>query len=65
LQNHHSFLQRAALTQALKGSAEPGDAERDISEFVALGRPIASFCLRLNEELDARLQAERRAYVRR
>ncbi|CAK0827654.1 unnamed protein product [Prorocentrum cordatum] len=78
LQNHHSFLQRAAFTQAikqlpdrrhilarLKGSAELGDAERDISEFVALGRPIASFCLRLNEELDARLQAERRAYVRR
>ncbi|CAK0846680.1 unnamed protein product [Prorocentrum cordatum] len=78
LQNHHSFLQRAAFTQAikqlpdrrhilarLKGGAELCDAERDISEFVALGRPIAGFCLRLNEELDARLQAERRAYVRR
>lgn len=78
LQNHHSWPQRAAFTMAIKqlpgrqqilarlqGGAEPGDAERDISEFVALGRPIASFCLQLNEELDTRLQAERRAYLQR
>lgn len=74
LRKHHNFLQRTlflravgrippreALLATLQGSGSASDVARDLGAFVALGRPLAAFLLRANDEMDRRMQQERKA----
>jgi len=78
LYNHHNFFQRTAFNAAvrqlperakilnrLQGSGTSEDVKRELGNFVRLGRPLAAFCSKTNEELDLRLQAERKAYLKK
>jgi len=79
LEHHHNFMQRMAFNQAVKQlpernkiiaalqgrAAKPTDVQRDMGDLVALGRPLVSFSLQMNEEVSARMQQERQAYLQR
>lgn len=74
LQKHHNLLQRAAFSaaakrlpsrervlQSLGAGGGRAAADRDLAEFVAVGRPLVRLCARLNGEASARMQAARAA----
>mmetsp|Transcript_26370 Transcript_26370/g.85165 ORF Transcript_26370/g.85165 Transcript_26370/m.85165 type:complete len:348 (+) Transcript_26370:2278-3321(+) len=78
LYNHHNFFQRTAFNTAVKqlpprdqilkslqGGGSSEDVHRELGEFVALARPLAAFCSECNEQMDKRLQVERKAYLKR
>jgi len=74
LGKHHKFYQRPLFLRAvsripprdelfakLQGAGSAADVKRDLGAFVALGRPLVAFLLRANEEMDRRMQQERKA----
>lgn len=78
LYNHHNFFQRTAFTAAVKklpprddifaklrGEASFEDVRQEVAEFVRLARPLAVFCLDVNEMLDQRMQAEKKVFLKR
>jgi len=75
LYNHHGFVQRTAfqaavknlptqrgIIQKLSGDASESDVLRELDMFVKFGRPLAKFCIDVNQELDNRMKEEQKVY---
>mmetsp|Transcript_136031 Transcript_136031/g.379134 ORF Transcript_136031/g.379134 Transcript_136031/m.379134 type:complete len:475 (+) Transcript_136031:186-1610(+) len=78
LRAHHGLVQRAAFSAAvrqlpprqdllerLRGGAKKVAVERELGDFADIVRPLARFCIRTNEALQQRLQAEHAALTGR
>merc|ERR1719235_43546 len=59
-QAKYQLPNREQILESLRGDAGTSIAQADIlkqlADFVAIGRPVFRFCLKMNDDLDQRLQ---------